>query len=181
MFGGVTEPQKCLGGVLYTNQDPTLRMNAILLLKNMKNTVNYPIPSANWLHQNVSKNSISIPNLHPSMPFTVGIKWRCTVSKFGLSMNWPRLVIPWLPNNDFMISSSGAPGKRSHRSTRCFGASVWIWNRHDKQQTSWRWSRKRDERSVFFFFVLDWGRTICPCDMWGVTGASESTRKQASN
>lgn len=32
MFGGVTEPQNCLGGVLYTNQDPTLRMNAILLL-----------------------------------------------------------------------------------------------------------------------------------------------------
>ena len=31
------------------------------------------------------------------------------------------------------------------------------------------------------FFFLDWGRTICPCDMWGVTGASESTRKQASN
>lgn len=40
--------------------------------------------------------------------------------------------------------------------------------------------KERDESSVFFF-VLEWVRTICPCDMWGATGASESTRKRASN
>lgn len=43
MFGGVTEPQNCLGGVLYTNQDPTLRMNAILLLNKCENILSYPI------------------------------------------------------------------------------------------------------------------------------------------
>ena len=43
MFGGVTEPQNCL--VLYTNQDPTLRMNAILLLKKYETycILSYPI------------------------------------------------------------------------------------------------------------------------------------------